>query len=149
MTTTVQTTLGYHGRHGKFTFLEVTNAVIGPTETADIITAAANVSNLDSGKVIGVTGDSGLTISLPDPSAGVEFTFYVTDTITGNVVLDAQDTQIVGGALGATGSGSGVATISFVSGTSVPGDSINLKGISSTLWLATASTNASGGVLFA
>ena len=116
------------------------------------ITAARILSLADSGGVFSVSQGAAYDIDLPSPTTGpgLWFDFYLTAPGANNVTL-----TVAGGAatfvgtiinditsvIPATGS-----TLTFPSGVSALGDNLQIRSISTTLYLVRAVTSAAGGI---
>lgn len=124
------------------------------SETAGAIAGATLLTGADSGGVFSVDQGSAYDIDLPVPlGAGQRYTFYLTNPGANNVTI----TVLGGGAtfvgtiindvtsvIPATG-----ATLTFATGASALGDSIEVVSISAALYLVRAVTSAAGGITIA
>lgn len=116
------------------------------------ITAARILSLADSGGVFSVSQGAAYGIELPSPTTGpgTNYDFYLTAPGANNVTLavtGAAATFVgtiindVTSVIPATGS-----TLTFPSGVSALGDNIQIRSISTTLYLVRAVTSAAGGI---
>lgn len=141
-------TLGYQGRDRKFSYVQVTDAFIGPTIAHETISVAVadegkyHITNVDSGKVIPIdlpVDPTTLTILLPDPSAGTSFTFVITSTSgSGDAVMLATGAQMTAAiaSLPAYISAGGATQMQILSTSSI-GDGFVFTGVSQTQWQVT------------
>ena len=123
--------------------------------TAVAITGATALTLADSGGIFSVAQSSAYDVDLPSPTSGpgCRYTFYLTAPGAFNVTL-----TVLGGAatfvgtivndvtsvIPATG-----ATLTFASGVSALGDSIDVMSIATNLYLVRAVTQAAGGITIA
>lgn len=159
MTTTVDTTLGYHGRHGNFSVVKAVDAIVGPTAAHEGISAATvgadniyNITNGDSGKIIPIillTAD--MVLNLPDPSPGVEFTFVVIVDPAFDVAITAQGAQLFGNldVDDASLSVPGSTSITITDAIITIGDYVRVKGISDTQWFVSGVGEQTGSLVVA
>ena len=122
--------------------------------TAGAITAATVLTASDmTGGVFSVSQAAAYDIDLPVAARGYHAIFYLTGPAANNVTITvaAAASSFVGtiqndvtSTIPATG-----ATLTFATGASVLGDSIEVFGISATLYLVRASTSANGGITVA
>lgn len=134
------TTLGYHHRSGKFSYMEVSDGFRGPTnahEPIDVGGGSYTITRQSSGKIIPVVIPVGTSsnIHLPTPSPGLVITLSFINQAVGGIEILPH-----GNVLGRIAS---VPTFPFaffplliiVSGSSVaPGDTLVFKAISDTHW---------------
>jgi hypothetical protein len=123
--------------------------------TAAAITAATALTLADAGGVFSVSQAAAYDIDLPSPTSGpgCRYVFYLTAPGANTVTL-----TVLGGAatfvgtiandvtsvIPATG-----ATLTFVSGTAILGDTIEIISISTGLYLVRAISSAAGGITIA
>lgn len=120
--------------------------------TAAAITGATTLTLADAGGVFNIDQDAAFDIDLPSPTTGegCRYTFVVTDVGANNVTI-----TVAGGAatfvgtivndvtsvLPATGS-----TITFASGVTALGDTVEIISLTTGLYLVRAVTSAAGGI---
>lgn len=136
------------GTRGQVTVTGIRTAGDSPAA----ITAARVLSLADSGGVFSVSQGAAYDIDLPSPTTGPGLTY---DLVLGTAGANNVTVTVLGGAatfvgtiindvtsvIPATGS-----TLTFPSGVSALGDNIQIRSISTTLYLVRAVTSAAGGI---
>jgi hypothetical protein len=132
--------------------LEATTApnLVNPTE----VVAATNViTAAESGKVFFLNAATEFVSTLPAPAAGLNFEFIVTAAPDGAsyTIVTASSANIIKGSIVTSATGAadteatGGDTISFVDGTAVAGDRVQLR-CDGTNWFAYGICAAAGGI---
>lgn len=114
------------------------------------ISAATTLTANDSGKTYGVSQASAYAITLPTAAAGLNYRFVLTTAGANAVTIGtASGANHLFGTLaidGATTSINAQDTITFVSGTAVVGDWVEIYGSATGVWFVKASASAAGGI---
>jgi hypothetical protein len=119
-----------------------------------ILTAASTLTNADNGTIFFLNSATEFATTLPAPFLGAEFTFIVKAAPSGAnyTIVTGSSANIIQGnqnsvAGDAGDSGTADDTISFVSGSSVAGDKVELYS-DGTSWFAYAISRVAAGITF-
>ena len=121
----------------------------GNKKIVENITNTDTLYAYDSGKVFTIDQDAAFTITLPADSAGLHYTFLLTDAGSNDVKIDGGGSNAIKGfAMDVTGTINAVDNnmVKFVSGVSVVGDIIRLVN-DGTTWWCEALASADGGIV--
>jgi len=119
------------------------------------LTAAATLTENDSGKTFFLNLATGFTVTLPAPTDGVEYEFVVgTAPTTAYIINNASGTSgnnVVGHVLSSSGGAEDTEptngdSVSFVASTAVLGDRVHVIS-DGTYWYVRASCAAAGGIV--
>lgn len=117
------------------------------------ITAATVLTVSNSGTIYNVNQTGGYAITLPVPSAGTRFRFFVGTAAAANVTISypvaGVDQTVLFGIVqnaAAMAQASSAKTITLVSGKAAVGDFVELTGVDSTHYFLKAGCSTSGGI---
>lgn len=131
----------------------------GAESVGTTLTASATLTTAQSGSVISLDALAGLTVTLPTPALGLQYTFVIGVATTSNkykIVTGTPASQFLAGGLNFDKSGTisrydadGATDVSInlngtTTGGASVGDMFTVTGVSSTIWNVSGTVTASG-----